>query len=95
MFNINEIHTLYVSNEYGDDKNSGLFVHNDDNNSGPFKTIEMALQTAADMRMFGAKQPLRIRIIDSVYNVKKPIVIDSGIFQLGFKKIDMSQVGAN
>ncbi len=79
MFNISTVATLYVSQKYGNDKNSGFFSENMSDGTGPFKSIEKALETVKKMRLFGAMQPVTIRVTDEEYFVEKPIVINNEI----------------
>lgn len=76
MYNAMNITTLYVSQEFGDDKNMGLYSHPNDSCTGPVKTIEKALTLVSELRGFGFLQPITIRIMDDFYLVEKPIEIN-------------------
>lgn len=67
MYSIMNITTLYVSQEYGNDGNRGVSANIEENGTGPLKTIEKAFEIVAQIRLFGAVQPITIRILDSVY----------------------------
>ena len=72
-----QISTLYVSQQNGDDWDcSGISKVNDCLSNGPLQSIERALEIVADMRTFKYNQPVRIVLLDDVYYVTKPIVID-------------------
>ena len=44
MYSIMNITTLYVSQEYGNDRNRGFSANTEENGTGPLKTIEKALE---------------------------------------------------
>ncbi len=79
MYNFSNVTTIYVSQKSGNDKYTGFFKEDNGDFQGPVKTLERALEKAAQMRSFGALQPLNIVIIDDVYYVDKTIYIDEKI----------------
>lgn len=79
MYNMTDITTLYVSQKNGDDRHQGLFPYSNETLTGPLKTVEAALQRAADLRLAGVKQPLTICVMDEIYNVEKPIMIGNDV----------------
>lgn len=79
MYSINNITTIYVSQKDGNDRNQGFFPENNAMLTGPLKTIEKALILVAEMRSFGAYQPVSIKIVDDEYAVDKTICIDEAV----------------
>lgn len=79
MINAVNITSLYVSQKSGNDDNMGFFPY-DKKLQGPLKSIEKAIERIADIRRSGAYQPIRIVLLDDIYFVKKPIVIDENVF---------------
>lgn len=71
---IHRITELYVSKETGNDRfYSGLSPVRTRTGEGPLQTLEEAIRVVGEMRRFGAKQPVSIRIIDEVLELTKPI----------------------
>ena len=71
---IHRITELYVSKETGNDRfYSGLSPVKTRTGEGPLQTLEEAIRVVGEMRQFGAKQPVSIRIIDEVLELTKPI----------------------
>lgn len=79
MLNSSTVSSLYVSQAYGSDQWNGFYPDKREDFSGPLASIEEALARVRDMRRFGAKQPVSIRIIDTEYFIAQPIVIDGGL----------------
>ena len=59
------ITSLYVSQNNGNDKETGFSPVTGAAKDGPVKTIERALELVRQMRFFGAKQPVTIKVLDS------------------------------
>ena len=64
MYNINNITTIYVSQKSGNDYHQGFYPDCNEMLTGPVRTIEKALSMVAEMREFGAQQPVRIKVTD-------------------------------
>lgn len=79
MNTINNLTTIYVSQENGSDFNQGFCSEANEFLTGPVKTIEKALSMVAEMRLFGAYQPVTIKIVDKVYKMKNPVKIDPSV----------------
>lgn len=79
MYSIMNITTLYVSQEYGNDRNRGFSADIKEDGTGPLKTIEKALEIISQIRLFGAVQPITIRILDGVYKIDSPIIIKNDV----------------
>ena len=82
MFNLENICTLYVSQQFGNDENNGFCANCENGTSGPFKTLEKAILKVSDMRDKGFIQPVSIKITDGVYNITKPVVIDERVYSV-------------
>ncbi len=82
MINTYNLTTLYVSQKYGSDHETGFSKKSDEKRNGPLKTIEKALDYVKEMRFFGALQPVTIKILDEEYFVEKPIIIDNGVYNV-------------
>ena len=76
------ITSLYVSQKNGNDKETGFSPVTGAAKDGPVKTIERALELVRQMRFFGAKQPVTIKVLDSEYTVEKPIVIPNDVYNV-------------
>ena len=92
MYSIMNITTLYVSQEYGSDGNRGYSAKIEKNGTGPLKTIEKALEIVSQIRLFGAVQPITIRIIDSVYKVDSPIIIKNDVSSVTIEPNDKTLI---
>ena len=69
---------LYVSKKTGNDRfYSGLSPVKTRTGEGPLQTLEEAIRVVGEMRRFGAKQPVSIRIVDKVLELTKPIQVSS------------------
>lgn len=79
MYNINNITTIYVSQKSGNDYHQGFYPDCNEMLTGPVRTIEKALSMVAEMREFGAQQPVRIKVTDETYYIQKPICIDPAV----------------
>ncbi len=79
MFNYSTVTTLYVSQKNGNDLFTGFYSTLRDDMQGPLKTIEKALERIAQMRLFGAVQPVTLEITDDIYYLSKPVIIDESI----------------
>lgn len=79
MFNYSSVTAIYVSQEKGNNLYTGFYKEDKGDFQGPVKTLEKALEKVAQMRSFGAMQPLEIIITDDIYYVEKPIIIDERI----------------
>lgn len=82
MFNMSTVSSLYVSQAYGSDQWNGFYPDRREDYSGPLATVEEALARVKDLRRASAKQPITIRIVDTVYFIDKPIVIDGDVADL-------------
>lgn len=80
MINSYNLTTLYVSQKYGNDKETGFSKETDKSKNGPLQSIEKALAKVQEMRFFGCMQPVTIKILDEEYNVTKPIIIGNDVF---------------
>ena len=77
---IHHITEIYVSQAIGNDEfRSGLAAQNGRGGEGPVKTLERALHFAAELRRFGARQPIAIRLLDPVYAVEQPVRIGADV----------------
>ncbi len=92
MHSIMNITTLYVSQEYGDDNNRGFSPVAEDNGTGPFKTIEKALEIVSQIRLFGAVQPITIRVLDRIYCVNAPIIIRNDVNSVTLEPNDQTLI---
>lgn len=92
MYSIMNITTLYVSQEYGNDRNRGFSANTEENGTGPLKTIEKALEIVSQIRLFGAVQPVTIRILDSVYKVSSPIIIKNDVSSVTIEPNDKTLI---
>ncbi len=79
MFNMANVTCLYVSQKYGEFWNAGYLPTADEHHRGPLDSIERALEKIVEMRRAGAKQPITIKLVDEVYQVKQSIVIDQTV----------------
>lgn len=80
--------TLYVSQKYGRENNSGVHYQNDTLMGGPLPSIEFALQKIAQMRRAGFTQPITVKLMDKAYHLQNTIKIGVShtpywIFSLG------------
>ena len=76
MFNTSNLSTLYVSQKNGNDRSRGFLPYDNGCFMGPVNSIELALNTVSQMRIFGANQPVTIKILDEKYEISSPIVLD-------------------
>ncbi len=76
------ITTIYVSKQYGSDKETGFLQKSDEMKNGPLKTIEKALEIVAEMRRMGINQPVTIKIMDEEYSLEKPVIIGNDVFNV-------------
>lgn len=80
MYTSQNITRIYVSQENGSNYNSGFYPDNKSQfHKGPVQTIETALQIVKELRCFGAKQHISIRLLDEEYRVSSPIVIKNDV----------------
>ncbi|MDD6032669.1 MAG: right-handed parallel beta-helix repeat-containing protein [Oscillospiraceae bacterium] len=76
MYNFSNASTFYVSQAAGNSRYSGLTPQPDQNGNGPLPSLEQALRKIRELRRGGMKQPVSIKIMDSVYTLKQTLVID-------------------
>lgn len=76
MRNFSNASTFYVSQVSGNSRYSGLTPQADQNGNGPLPSLEQALRKIRELRRGGMKQPVSIKIMDSVYTLKQTLVID-------------------
>lgn len=76
MHNFSNASTFYVSQAAGNSRYSGLTPQPDQNGNGPLPSLEQALRKIRELRRGGMKQPVSIKIMDSVYTLKQTLVID-------------------
>lgn len=79
MYNMSDLTTLYVSQKEGDDDCQGFFPYPNEDQTGPLKTVEAALTLVADLRRAGGLQPIAIKIMDDIYYMEKPLIVDSKV----------------
>lgn len=79
MFHVQNITTLFVSQKSGSDDNQGFFPENNCMMTGPVRTIEHALAIIAELRVFGALQPIQIKIMDETYLLDKTLRINNSV----------------
>jgi hypothetical protein len=92
MIGLNNITTLYVSQNDGNDDFNGFYIKHNKHTDGPFKTLEKAISTVSHMRSCGFVQPVSIKIIDRVYNVSKPVVIDNNVSSVTIEPCDICEI---
>ncbi|MBR5586600.1 MAG: right-handed parallel beta-helix repeat-containing protein [Clostridia bacterium] len=79
MINSSNLTTIYVSQKFGDNNCTGFRKEENGDMQGPVKTIEFALEQIGKLRNAGVGQPITIAILDDVYTLDKPIVIDNTV----------------
>lgn len=79
MYSMNDITTLYVSQKEGDNDCQGFFPCAQKDMTGPLKSIETALELVADLRRSGGLQPITIKIMDDIYCLEKPLLLDGKV----------------
>ncbi len=82
MINYSNITTLYVSQKYGSDSETGFYPEKRSDLKGPLKSIEEALKKVSQLREFNFFQPIEIVMLDDIYFVTKPIEIDEKIYDV-------------
>ena len=75
MLDFQTICTLYVSQQTGCDSNTGE-IHT------PLKTLEAAIGLVSEIRKAGFQQPVSVKVMDKIYTVQKPVVIDETAFSV-------------
>lgn len=70
--------SIFVSQAIGNDANDGLSRQNAENGRGPVCSLETALRLVYQMRAEGCLQPVQIEILDDVYQIRQPVVIQEG-----------------
>lgn len=76
MINNNNVSTIYVSQKYGNDEDTGFYKEAGKYKNGPLKTIECAIVRVKQMRFFGCLQPVSIKVLDDEYMIDKPVSVD-------------------
>ncbi len=79
MVSPHNVTTIYVSQKDGNDLETGFFPISDKRRNGPVRTLERALEYIRQIRFFGAKQPITIKILDDEYYLSRPLVIEGSI----------------
>lgn len=79
MINYMNLATLYVSQKYGSDQETGFYPEVREDLNGPLKSVEEALKKVGQLREFNFFQPIEIVILDDIYFVDKPIEIDEKV----------------
>ncbi len=93
MLNNTNFSTLYVSQSFGNDSNMGIYPSSDKEGMGPLKTIEKALWTVAVLRRCGAAyQPITIKVMDEVYNVTKPVIIEEAVSSVTIEPVNQTLI---
>lgn len=82
MINANNVSTLYVSQKFGNDKETGFLSYKNEYLNGPVKTIEKAIALVCEMRISGHLQPVSIKILDEEYTIEKPIIIPYTVYNV-------------
>ena len=93
MKNFAAVSTIYVSNEFGNDDNAGIFFEEKGDGYGPVKTLDRAIKFVAGMRVGGYMQPVVIKIIDEIYMLDKPLDLgeyNEYLFNGGAKLFDVT-----
>ncbi len=79
MINYLNLTTLYVSQKFGSDEETGFYPEKREDLNGPLKTIEEALKKVAQLREFNFFQPIEIVILDDSYFIEKAIEINETV----------------
>ena len=88
MINSGNLTTIYVSQKEGNRLNTGFYKEVRDDMQGPLDTIENALGHIFKMRSAGFGQPITIEILDDIYTIDKPIVIDEKVNLVTIKGVN-------
>ena len=75
MYNYDNVSTIYISQNQGDDSANGLAPSRDNEGNGPLKSFERALLLIGQLRRSGVDRPLTVSLVDDYY-LTSPISIN-------------------